>query len=263
RGCSETRRTNEETQKTSTTRKNDGLIVRGNKGEELFRWALIRRGFSELAVKKVIGGWHSIWSRHRQRLVQFEEYWRGIGKSREDLMTEIDPESVISNFISHLASEDATDANQTACRSAIVMLLKLQGVPKDKIDGLALRQIMKKPQAAQRKPIREEPIWHLDELLRYVQSKSSIRDQLSEFKYPGITVALIMGYSTLRMAEIHRATAKRMRDESWKIVCSMCKVHDTDVKITMRPLKNPSICPTTWLSGWLERRKNKSLKKGL
>ncbi|KAA6377834.1 MAG: hypothetical protein EZS28_026639, partial [Streblomastix strix] len=216
RGRSETTRTNEESQKASTTRKNDGLIDRGNKREELFRWTLRRRSFSELAVKKVIGGWHN-----------------------------------------------ATDANQTACLTAIGMLFKLQGVPKDKIDGLELRQIMKKPQAAQRKPIREEPIWHFDELLRYVQSKSSTRDQLSEFKYLVITLALIMGYSTLRLAEIHRATAKRMRDESWKIVSSMRKVHDSDVEITLRPLKNPSVCPTTWLSGWVERRKNKSLKKGL
>ncbi|KAA6365247.1 MAG: hypothetical protein EZS28_039227 [Streblomastix strix] len=122
---------------------------------------------------------------------------------------------------------------------------------------------MKKPYVSQRKPIKEEQILHLDELMRNDQSKSIARDQLSEFKYLGITVALIMGYSTLRMAEIHIATATRMMDGSCKIVSSMWKVHDTDVEISLKPLKNPSVCPTTWLKGWLEIRKNMSLKKGL
>ncbi|KAA6386406.1 MAG: hypothetical protein EZS28_018065, partial [Streblomastix strix] len=121
-------------------------------------------------------------------------------------------------------SKNATDANQTACDTAIRILFKLQGVPKDKIDGLTQRQITKKPQTAQRKPIKIEPIQHFDELLRQVQSKSSTREQLLEFKYHRITVALIIGYSTLRMVEIHQATAKRMRDGSLKlqILCGRC-----------------------------------------
>lgn len=100
-------------------------------------------------------------------------------------------------------------------------------------------------------------------MLRYVRSKSSIKDQLSDLKYFGISVALIVGNSTLMIAEIFRVRATKMMDGALKISSSVWKMNESDLKITLRPLRNLGVCTTTWLNGWLERRKNKNLKKEL
>ncbi|KAA6383611.1 MAG: hypothetical protein EZS28_020864 [Streblomastix strix] len=138
-GRSETRRTNDEALKVSSSKKNDVLIDKGNKEKELFRRASSRRSFSELAIKKVIISWHSIWQRNRLRLRQLNNNWKIILKVKEVLLIKRNLEQVVSNFISHLDSDDASDAKQTAFRTAIGMHFKLQGVPKDKFDGLMLR----------------------------------------------------------------------------------------------------------------------------
>ncbi|KAA6354678.1 MAG: hypothetical protein EZS28_049795, partial [Streblomastix strix] len=256
-----TRRKNEEIEKAPTPRKVDSRVDRGNRGEELFRWVLGKRGFSNTAIQKVIGGWHTIWGRHRQRLGQFDEYWKSIGKSREDLLIESDPETMISNFISQLQADQTSDANQANCRTAIAMLFRAQGVPKDKINGFALQQIMKKPQAGMRQKIKEEPVWQYNDLLRYVNEKATAKQDLSENQYMGIVIALIMGYSTLRLAEVHRSIVKDLKDGSWQINTSMIKVHETQVEIVFRPVQNPNVCPTEWIRGWYERRTKKDKNK--
>ncbi|KAA6341447.1 MAG: hypothetical protein EZS28_052460, partial [Streblomastix strix] len=51
-------RQDEEAKEAPTTRKNDGCLVRGNRGEELFRWVLSQRGLTSTAIQNVINGWH-------------------------------------------------------------------------------------------------------------------------------------------------------------------------------------------------------------
>ncbi|KAA6375152.1 MAG: putative reverse transcriptase, partial [Streblomastix strix] len=63
----------------------------------------------------------------------FQERKKSFGKSSEDLLMESDPETMISNFISQLQTDQTSDANQANCMTAIAMLFRAQGVPKDKI----------------------------------------------------------------------------------------------------------------------------------
>ncbi|KAA6388517.1 MAG: hypothetical protein EZS28_015955, partial [Streblomastix strix] len=257
------RRENEEIKKTSTSMRDDSIIIRGSKGEELFRWVLEQRGLAAAAVNKVIEGWHTIWGRHRQRLGQFQEYWVSIGKSREELLRVEDPEVVIANFVAYLGEEQATDSNQTNCRTAISMLFKLQGFPNEKVNGSALHQIMKKPQTAMRKDRKEEPLYNLDILLRYLQEKNQINTTLSEQEHLGCTVTSIMAFSTLRLIEIHRAKATKQEKGAWTIQTSKFKGIGYDVSLTFRPLSNKSVCPTTWITSWLARRSKENRKKCL
>ncbi|KAA6393763.1 MAG: hypothetical protein EZS28_010713, partial [Streblomastix strix] len=128
----------EEVKEAPATRKNDGYLIRGNRGEELFRQVLNQKNLTSTANRNVINGWHESWRRHRQRLGQFDEYWISQGKRREDLLNVEDSELVIANFISQLEAEDATNANQANCRSALNSLFQLQGFKKEKINGVAL-----------------------------------------------------------------------------------------------------------------------------
>ncbi|KAA6382799.1 MAG: hypothetical protein EZS28_021675 [Streblomastix strix] len=256
-------RENEEIKKTSTSRRDDSIIIRGNKGEELFRWVLEQRGLATAAVNKVIEGWHTIWGRHRQRLGQFQEYWVSIGKSREELLRVEDPEVIIANFVAYLGDEQATDSNQTNCRTAISMLFKLQEFPKEKVNGSALHQILKKPQTAMRKNRKEEPLYNLDILLRYLQEKNPINTTLSEQEHLGCTVTSIMAFSTLRLIEIYRAKATKQEKGAWTIQTSKFKGIGYDVSLTFRPLSNKSVCPTTWITSWLARRNKENRKKCL
>ncbi|KAA6377194.1 MAG: hypothetical protein EZS28_027279 [Streblomastix strix] len=102
--------------KAPATRMNDCCLIRGNKGEEIFR------------------------------------------KRREDLLNVEDPELVIANFISQLEAEDSTNTNQTDCRSALSTLFQLRGFMMEKINGIALQQIMKNPYAGMRNRIKEEQL---------------------------------------------------------------------------------------------------------
>ncbi|KAA6371598.1 MAG: hypothetical protein EZS28_032874, partial [Streblomastix strix] len=61
---------------------------------------------------------------------------------------------------------------------------------------------------------KEEPIWQNDDLQRFVNEKSIAKQELSEKQYMGIVFALIMVYSTLRFAEVHRSVVKDMKDSS-------------------------------------------------
>ncbi|KAA6358018.1 MAG: hypothetical protein EZS28_046455 [Streblomastix strix] len=169
---------------------------------------------------------------------QFDEYWKCIGKSREDLLIESDPETMISNFISQLQADQTSDANQANCRTAIAMLFRAQGVPKDKINGFALQQIMKKPQAGMRQKIKEEPVWQLNDLFRYVNGKA-----------------------TAKLAEVHRSIVKELKDGSWQINTSMIKVYETQVEIVFRPAQNLNVCPTEWIRGRYVRRTKKEKNK--
>ncbi|KAA6367832.1 MAG: hypothetical protein EZS28_036642 [Streblomastix strix] len=162
-------RQNEEIEETLTARRNDSRVIRGNKGEKLFRWVLKLRGLTDTAVLKVIDGWHTIWGRLRQRLGQFYEYWASLGKKRMELFQKEDPEIIIANFIAQPGEEKSTDSNQTNCRTAICMLFKLQGIQSEKINGVALHQVMKKPQTAMREERKDERIFKLDIILRYLQ----------------------------------------------------------------------------------------------
>ncbi|KAA6375852.1 MAG: hypothetical protein EZS28_028620, partial [Streblomastix strix] len=139
-----TRGQDEESQKASSSRRVTHSSVRSDGGEESFKWILSKRQFTDDATKQVIDGRHCIWSRRRQRIGEFDEFWTKSGKSWEDLTTVKDPETVISNFIAQQISVHATNANSNACRTAVGMLFRIQGFHEERINGFALKQIMKK-----------------------------------------------------------------------------------------------------------------------
>ncbi|KAA6368429.1 MAG: hypothetical protein EZS28_036044 [Streblomastix strix] len=253
-------RQDEEVKEAPTTRKNDGCLIRGDRGEELFRWVLSKRGLTRTAIQNDINGWHEAWRRHRQRSGEFDEYQISQGKRRADILNIEDPELVIASFISQLEVEDVTNANQANCRSALSAQFQLQGFKKEKINGVVLQQIMKKPQARMRKPIKEKQVWNYDQLLKYIKSKSDQKTQQSEIEFLGIVIGTIMGYSTLRLIEVHRFMVLKLPKGCWQVKAAMFKGHDTGVTVIFRPLEDLSICSIEWLSSWMNRRKKKDEK---
>ncbi|KAA6358886.1 MAG: hypothetical protein EZS28_045586, partial [Streblomastix strix] len=75
-----------------------------------------------------------IWSRHRKKIGEFEEFWTKSGKQCEDLTTTKDLETVISNFIAQKISVQATTANSNARRTAVGMLFRIQGFQEERIN---------------------------------------------------------------------------------------------------------------------------------
>ncbi|KAA6404405.1 MAG: hypothetical protein EZS28_000064 [Streblomastix strix] len=254
-------RSNEESKKASSSRRNTRSQTRGNRGEELFKWILSKRQLSESATQQVIDVWHSIWSRYRQRIGQFEEFWTKSGKSWEVLTTMKDPETVISNFIAQQVSANATNANSYACRTAVGMLFRIQGFQEDKINGFALKQIMKKPTAAARKKTREEPKYKLNVLLKYIQGKAQDKQKLNEQENLGCTISSIMAFSIFRLAEIHRASVVHLDSNVSMLNTSIQKGNHYDLTVTFGPLSNSKVCPTEWLQSWFALRKKDELDK--
>ncbi|KAA6399817.1 MAG: hypothetical protein EZS28_004656 [Streblomastix strix] len=235
-------RSNEENKKASFSRRNTRSQTKGN---------------------RVIDGWHSIWSRHRQRIGEFEEFWTKSGKTWEDLTIVKDPETVISNFIAQQIYVNATNANSNACRTAVGMLFRNQGFQEDRINGFALKQIMKKPTATTRKKRKDDPIFKLDVLLKYIQGKAQDKQKLNEQERLGCTVSSIMAISTVRLAEIHRASVVHLDDNVWQLNMSIWKGDNYDLKVTFRPLSNAKVCLTEWHQSWIAQRKKDDLDKPL
>ncbi|KAA6381391.1 MAG: hypothetical protein EZS28_023081, partial [Streblomastix strix] len=256
-------RSNEESKKASSSRRITRSQARGDREEELFKWILSKRQFTEVATQQVIDGWHSIWCRHRQRIGQFEEFWTKSGKSWEDLTIVKDPKTVISNFIAQQVSAHTTNTNSNACRTAIGMLFRIQCFQEDRINGFALKQIMKKPVAATRKKRREEPIYKLDILLKHIQERAEIKRKLSEQEHLGCTISSIMAFSTLHLAEIYRASVIQLEDNVWQLSASIWKGDNYDLSVTFRPLSNLKVCPTSWLSSWIALRNEEDRSKAL
>ncbi|KAA6399789.1 MAG: hypothetical protein EZS28_004689 [Streblomastix strix] len=178
-------------------------------------------------------------------------------------MTVKDPEVVISNFLAQQDRSQSSDANTNACRTAIGMLFRVQGFQEKEINGFALKQMMKKPQYATRKKRKEEPIYKLDILLRYIQGKFGFIEQLGEQEHMGCVISSIMAFATLRLTEIHRAKATRNEDGSWQLDTAVWKGDDYDLSVTFRPVSNKQICPTAWLASWFARRNTDDQTKPL
>ncbi|KAA6395947.1 MAG: hypothetical protein EZS28_008530 [Streblomastix strix] len=75
-----------------------------------------------------------------------------------------------------------------------------------------------------------------------------LKEEDSEFLLKGILTALIIGQSTLRRAEIHRAKVTHIEVDSWRILSIIWEVYDTRVEITFKSVTNLKVCPTVWLS---------------
>ncbi|KAA6382053.1 MAG: hypothetical protein EZS28_022421 [Streblomastix strix] len=151
------------------------------------------------------------------------EFWNREGNKWTDLLQVSDPEAVISNFVAQLKADDATNSNINNCKIAISMLFNMQGFSEEKINGQALKQIMKQPSSAMRKEHKEEPIYELDILIKHLQSKAQRLDQLPEMEFMGCVISSIMALTTLRLAEVHRATATPLPDGAWQLHTTISK----------------------------------------
>ncbi|KAA6361075.1 MAG: hypothetical protein EZS28_043398 [Streblomastix strix] len=130
------------------------------------------------------------------------------------------------------------------------MLFQIQGIQSEKIDEVALQQLMKKPQTTIRKERKEEPIFKLDIILRYLQQQFESNRELDEQEHLGCTVASIMAFSELRLAEIHRDSVTKEKKGAWSLHTPKYKGIRGAVSQTFRPLLNKAVCPTTWISPW-------------
>ncbi|KAA6390780.1 MAG: hypothetical protein EZS28_013693 [Streblomastix strix] len=122
---------------------------------------------------------------------------------------------------------------------------------------------MKKPIAATRKKRKEEPIYKLDVLLKYIQGKAQDKQKLNEQEHLGCTVSSIMAFYTLRLAEIRRASVVHLDDNVWQLNTSIWKGDNYDPTAIFRLLSNPKVCPTTWLNSWFGLRREDDLNKPL
>ncbi|KAA6386797.1 MAG: hypothetical protein EZS28_017677 [Streblomastix strix] len=155
------------------------------RGEKLFKQIAAQRGLTDEITNDSIESWHGAWRRHRQRLGQFLNYWEGISRKWEDLKI------------------------KSAC--AVTLLLKVAGHNEHKINGKMLEQIMKKHSAAIKKVHKEEPIYHLDDLLKILDQRAQTIDQLTEDILLGCTIETIIAFSKLRLKEVMRATAEKIQ----------------------------------------------------
>ncbi|KAA6370458.1 MAG: hypothetical protein EZS28_034016 [Streblomastix strix] len=240
------RRQDVKTKTTSPSRLDDNLRDRGDRGERLFKRILKQRQFTDAAIEQVIQSWFEAWQRHRQQIGQFEEFWTREGNKWTDLMQVLDPEAVISNFVAQLKADEATNLNINSCKIAIGTLFNMQGFSEEKVNGQALKQTMKQPSSAMRKEHKEEPIYKLDILLKHLQSKAQRLDQLPEMEFMGCVISSIMAFATLRLAEVHRATATPLPDGAWQLHTIIRKTKVPKTTITFRPLCNRDICPMFW-----------------
>jgi hypothetical protein len=54
-----------------------------------------------------------------------------------------------------------------------------------------------------------------NKLLSYVKKKALNTKSLAEQELMGIVISIIMDYSTLRLTEIHRASAEKREGRTW------------------------------------------------
>ncbi|KAA6381873.1 MAG: hypothetical protein EZS28_022601, partial [Streblomastix strix] len=68
---------------------------------------------------------------------------------------------------------------------------------------------------------------------------------------------------TLRLTEIHRASAEKTDGGNWQLHTQIIKVKGYKATLTFRPLADLNMCPTFWLQQWFQRRKRKDKDKPL
>ncbi|KAA6400587.1 MAG: hypothetical protein EZS28_003882 [Streblomastix strix] len=120
-----------------------------------------------------------------------------------------------------------------------------------------LEQIMKKHRTAIRKVHKEEPIYHLDDLLKILDQKVQTIDQLTEDILLRCTILPIIAFSELRLEEVMRATAEKDIDNSWLISTSIFKKPISKVILTFRQTSTTSTSPVFWLDNWTKKNGNR------
>ncbi|KAA6373592.1 MAG: hypothetical protein EZS28_030882, partial [Streblomastix strix] len=256
-------RQNEKEKKTSAPRLAVDLNTRRKEGEKVFKTELEQRGLNETSIERAICGWHCIWRRYRQRIGQFKEYWDKSGRDLIEIKDLKDPEVEMINYIDFLIEQNSTPANIVENVSAIITLFKAAGLSEQKIYGKILKQVLKRTRAKLKKPIKETTSYSINILLKFIELQADKLQTLTEAQFLGCTFISIMAFCTLRMVVVLRADVYQNEDNSWNINTSMWKGDDTNAEITFRPLVKQSICPTFWLSKWLNRTERQQLDKPL
>jgi hypothetical protein len=70
----------------------------------------------------------------------------------------------------------------------------------------------------------------------------------------GCTIASIISFSTLRLAEVHRAKAVKLENNVWELHTIIIKGKEHKAVITFRPLHDVNVSPTTWLRLWFKHK---------
>ncbi|KAA6384224.1 MAG: hypothetical protein EZS28_020248, partial [Streblomastix strix] len=100
---------------------------KGEKGEDTFFELPRLRGLSDDAIHSSVEGWHTAWRRHRQRIGQFIDYWKGIRGSFQDQITHKDPEAEVINYVMHLKQNKASANNIIESVTVLSLLFKVSG----------------------------------------------------------------------------------------------------------------------------------------
>ncbi|KAA6398205.1 MAG: hypothetical protein EZS28_006272 [Streblomastix strix] len=257
------RRSHEKAETASPTRRFVGSKVQGEKGEETFFELARLRGLSDDAINSSVQGWHTAWRRHRQRIGQFIDYWKGRSGSLQDLISHKDPEAEVINYVMHLKQNKASANNIVESVAALSLLFKVSGHTDQQIQGKILQLVMKKYRAALRKTQKEESIYNLDDLLQVLDEQARNIGQISEKTMMGCTIVSIMIFSVLRLAEVMRSEAIKGDNGVWQLSTATWKGGDDGVVVTFRKSKYKNTSPSFWLAAWINGNQKRTQSENL
>ncbi|KAA6394404.1 MAG: hypothetical protein EZS28_010062 [Streblomastix strix] len=118
---------------------------------------------------------------------------------------------------------------------------------------------MEKHRVTVRKVHKEESIYHHDDLLKILDKKAQIVEQLSEDTLRRCTIVAIVAFSELRLEEVMRATVEKDFDNSWSISTSIIKKLISNVILTFRQTSTTSTSPV-FLARQLDQEKQQKTK---
>ncbi|KAA6374408.1 MAG: hypothetical protein EZS28_030065 [Streblomastix strix] len=119
------------------------------------------------------------------------------------------------------SSAHKTNANSYAYIIAVRMLFRIQGFQQDRINGFALKKIMKKLITATRKKQREDLKYKIDIHLKRIQERVDFKRKLYELEHLGCKISSVMAFPTLQLAEIYRASVIQLEDNVWQLSTSI------------------------------------------
>ncbi|KAA6401657.1 MAG: hypothetical protein EZS28_002817 [Streblomastix strix] len=211
------RRLHEKIKTVSPIRRFLSRKVQGEKGEEIFFEQARLRGLSDDAINSSVQGWLTAWRRHRQRIGQFIDYWKGIGVSLQDLISHKDPETEIINYVIYLMQNKASANNIVESEAALTLLFKVSGRKNLQNQGKMLQLIMIKFRAALKKTQKEESINNFDDLLQMLDKQARNIGQISEKSMIKCTIVSTVIFSVLRLAEVLISEAIKCDNGIWQL----------------------------------------------
>ncbi|KAA6392642.1 MAG: hypothetical protein EZS28_011835 [Streblomastix strix] len=99
------------------------------------------------------------------------------------------------------------------------------------------------------------------QMSNYGRRVESIQN-LEEYELQGITQALLMAASTKKMSEFSKATLKvdSITNAQFVLYTDICQVSGGKVTLTIKKVKDTTICPVKWFARWWNYHESRSIK---